>query len=127
IAANFILVFLGVAGVRVLRRILGEHADLARRKEGTFRETVPTMLVGAGAGGVLMTKELANRPDLGLRAVGFLDDDRDKVGTVVNGVPVLGTTDQLAELSERHGALQILITMASAPGSTVRRISKLAE
>src|SRR5690606_32930848 len=65
--------------------------------------------------------------DLGLRVVGFLDDDRDKVGTMVNGVPVLGTTDRLPELCARHGAQQVLITMASAPGSTVRRISKLAE
>jgi FlaA1/EpsC-like NDP-sugar epimerase len=42
-------------------------------------------------------------------------------------VPVLGTTDRLAELCVQHGAQQVLITMASAPGSTVRRISKLAE
>lgn len=125
IATNFVLVFLGIAGVRVLRRILGEH--LESRAIHADREPVPTMLVGAGAGGVLMTKEIANRPDLGLRAVGFLDDDPGKVGTIVNGVPVRGTTDRLAELCEKHGAQQVLITMASAPGSTIRRISQLAE
>lgn len=125
IAANFVLVFLGIAGVRVLRRILGEHLD--SRAISADREPVPTMLVGAGAGGVLMTKELANRPDLGLCAVGFLDDDPAKVGTIVNGVPVRGTTDRLAELCEKHGAKQVLITMASAPGSTIRRIAQLAE
>ncbi len=128
IAINFVLMFLGVTGVRGLRRILGEQLDAQRRRESKAdHASVPTMLVGAGAGGVLMTKELANRPDLGLRVVGFLDDDRDKVGTMVNGVPVVGTTDRLAELCARYGAKQVLITMASAPGSTVRRISKLAE
>ena len=125
IATNFVLVFLGVAGVRGLRRILGEQ--LESRANRSDREPVPTMLVGAGAGGVMMTKELANRPDLGLRAVGFIDDDPSKVGTIVNGVPVLGTTAELAALCEKHGAKEVLITMASAPGSTIRRIAQLAE
>ena len=50
----------------------------------------------------------------------FLDDDPSKVGTIVSGHPVLGTTDRLAELCEANGASQVLITMASAPGETVR-------
>ncbi len=127
IAMNFVLMFVAITGVRGLRRILGEEVETRRRLGGTTREAVPTMLIGAGQGGVLMTKELANRPDLGLRAVGFLDDDASKVGSVVNGVPVLGTTERLEELCVEHGAAQVLITMASAPGSTIRRISKLAE
>ncbi len=127
IAANFVLAFLGVAGVRGARRLLGEHLEMKRRARRGPRELVPTMLVGAGQGGLLMTKELANRPDLGLSPVGFLDDDRGKTGMVINGVPVLGTTDRLAALCVKHGAQQVLITMASAPGSTVRRISRLTE
>jgi FlaA1/EpsC-like NDP-sugar epimerase len=126
IAANTVLMFIFVGGVRVLRRMLGERLD-SRRGVKPVRQPVPTMLVGAGAGGVLMTKELANRPDLGLKPVGFVDDDPVKTGTMVNGVPVLGTTERLAELCARQGAQQILITMASAPGATVRRIAKLAE
>lgn len=128
IAGNFVLSFLGVVGVRVMRRILGEHLETRRRElTAPARDTVPTMLVGAGQGGVLMAKEIATRPDMGLRAVGFLDDDPSKVGTIVSGHPVLGTTDRLAELCETHGAVQVLITMASAPGETVRRITALAE
>jgi FlaA1/EpsC-like NDP-sugar epimerase len=127
IAGNFILAFLGIAGVRVLRRILGEHLETRRRAQSTDRAPVPTMLVGAGQGGVLMAKEIANRPDLGLRAVGFIDDDPAKAGLLVNGIPVLGPTEQLAEQCLKKGAQQVLITMASAPGEVIRRISQLAE
>lgn len=127
IGVNFVLLFLGVTGVRVARRLLGEHVESRARGRGIEAAPVPTMLVGAGQGGVLMVKELQNRPDLGLRAVGFLDDDLAKRGDVVNGVPVLGSTEDLPRLCERHGAQQVLITMASAPGPTVRRISALAE
>ncbi len=128
VAANFILMFLGITGARVGRRLLGEHLDTQRRaKSAHKREAVPTMLVGAGSGGVLMTKEIDQNPDIGLRPVGFLDDDPGKRGTMVNGIPVLGTTEQLAELCAEAGAKQVLITMASVPGESVRRIARLAE
>jgi len=128
LAANFVLMFCGIAGVRVGRRILGEHLESQRRaKNANGKEPTPTMLVGAGSGGVLMTKEMSQNPDVGLSAVGFLDDDPAKKGTVVNGIPVLGTTEHLAELCAEAGAKQVLITMASVPGETIRRISRLAE
>ena len=128
IAGNFVLSFLGVTGVRVLRRLVGERAESRLRADTpAARSAASTMLVGAGRGGVLMSRELANRPDLGLRPVGFLDDDPHKLGQVIDGVPVLGTTEQLPELCRRHQAQQVLITMSSAPGSEIRRIAGLAE
>ncbi len=128
IAGNFVLMFLGIAGVRVARRVLGEHLESQRRARSSRSvESVATMLVGAGQGGVIMAKEIANRPDLGLRPVGFLDDDPAKKGLFINGIKVLGTTDELAAHCSREGAQQVLITMASAPGETVRRITRFAE
>jgi FlaA1/EpsC-like NDP-sugar epimerase len=87
----------------------------------------PTMLIGAGRGGVMVAKEISARPDLAILPVGFIDDDPVKVGTIVHGVPVVGTTAQLAELCAKRGAKQVLITMAAAPGREVRRITKLCE
>jgi FlaA1/EpsC-like NDP-sugar epimerase len=124
LGANAILMFLGVGGVRMLRRVLSEHFESRRRPT---RAAVPTMLVGAGQGGLLMAREILRRRDLGLTPVGFLDDDPAKRGTDLHGVRVLGSTERLAELCARHGAQQVLITMASAGGQVIRRISKLAE
>ncbi len=121
-----VFVFLGIIGVRVLRRVLAERDESSRRVR---REVEPTrtMLIGAGRAGVLVAKEMASRPDLGLVPVGFLDDDSVKVGTVMNGVPVLGTTADLARLCANHRAKQALITIATASGTSIRRITKLCE
>jgi FlaA1/EpsC-like NDP-sugar epimerase len=118
--------FLGIIGVRVVRRMLAEHLESDSR-DRPRNEPVPTMLIGAGRAGVLVAKELTARPDLGMRPVGFIDDDPVKLGTVVHGVPVLGGTKDLAELCFRRGAKQALITMAAAPGQDIRRITKLCE
>ncbi len=125
ILIDFALAFLGVTGVRAVRRLLGERAEHERRRAA--EHVVPTMLVGAGQAGLLVVKELATRPDLGMRPVGFLDDDALKVGTVVHGVPVLGTTADLEKLCKKHGAREVLIAIANAPGPQIRRIKELCD
>jgi FlaA1/EpsC-like NDP-sugar epimerase len=116
--------FLGITGIRVLRRMLAERAPASVLPA---RPEVPTMLVGAGTAGVLVAKEMARCPELGLTPVGFLDDDPVKIGSVIHGIPVVGTTDQLARQCARYGAQQALITIATASGAQIRRITRLCE
>lgn len=126
IAANAVLAFLGVAGVRALRRVLDESSrsrDLGHRSP----RKVATLLVGAGQAGVLVAKEITSRPDLPIGVVGFVDDDRLKIGEIVHGVKVLGTTDEIEELVRKTGATQAIITVANASGTDIRRIKQRCE
>jgi FlaA1/EpsC-like NDP-sugar epimerase len=110
--------------VRTLRRLLSEKSKAdSGRQRGV--EPVPTLLVGAGLGGVLVAKEITNRPELRIHALGFLDDDPGKKGTLVHGIPVLGSIDAVGHIAPGLGAKQALITVSNAQGKTVRRISEL--
>jgi FlaA1/EpsC-like NDP-sugar epimerase len=116
------LALLGLAGLRVARRLYTERAEIrALRPEA--KEQVRTLLVGAGRGGVMVAKEITGRPELGIVPVGFIDDDPIKHGSVVHGIPVRGTTRDLARIARDHGAEQAIITVANAPGVVVRTIS----
>ena len=126
LVVNFALGFLGIAGVRVARRLLGERADAGRRRR-TGKPTVRTVLVGAGQEGVLVAREIEQRPDLGFTAVGFLDDDPEKIGTTIHGLPVLGDTASIKDICSKVRAGQALITMSNVPGSVIRRIKKVSE
>lgn len=124
IAINFTLSFLGVAGVRAFRRLASEKSKAdSRRQRGVA--PIPTLLIGAGQGGLVVAKELDSRPELGILPVGFLDDDSSKKHTLVHGVPVLGAIDSLQQVALALGAKQALITVSNAHGHTVRRISEL--
>ncbi len=114
------LAFLGVLGARALRRLMVERSEAAGRR--TDQATVPILLIGAGQAGALIARELAIRPDLGMRPVGFVDDDLHKQGAVIHGLPVLGTIADLQALCARHQVTQVLITIANAPGATIRQI-----
>ncbi|HEY3821382.1 MAG TPA: nucleoside-diphosphate sugar epimerase/dehydratase [Polyangiaceae bacterium] len=120
------LSFLGVVGVRVLRRTLSERQEVHHRPRSD-RGAVPTMLIGAGRAGVLVAKEIAARPDIGIVVVGFLDDDPAKMGTVMHGIPVIGTTEDVGRHCAKYGAKQALITMASASGKEIRHIVEMCE
>ncbi len=123
LAMNFALAFLGLVGVRALRRMRGEAVERKRQSAGVDRW--PVLLIGAGQAGVMVARELANRPDLNLRPVGFLDDDRGKIGTNIGGLPVLGLTSDVAAIADRKHVHRALITIANAPGQQIRRITEL--
>ena len=49
------------------------------------------LIVGAGAAGEMIVKELLGHPQLGLNPIGFVDDDRTKHGHRLCDLPVLGS------------------------------------
>ncbi|MCA9674640.1 MAG: polysaccharide biosynthesis protein [Myxococcales bacterium] len=97
--------FLGMAVVRLARRVLHDRS-LERDAGGV----TPTVLVGAGQGGLDVAKEALRHPALGIEPLGFLDDDRTKHGMAVHGLRVLGTLDDAENILRQTGARQLIIT-----------------
>ncbi|MDA1095491.1 MAG: nucleoside-diphosphate sugar epimerase/dehydratase, partial [Acidobacteria bacterium] len=72
--------------------------------------------------GGLISRDLRANPSFALDPVGFLDDDPQKRGQVLRGLPVVGTIDDLASAAARVGADEVVIAMPSASGTTIRRV-----
>ena len=123
LAMDFVLGFVGLVGVRAIWRFRGELQGRKRRPAGSDRQAV--LLIGAGEAGVLVAREIASRPDLGLKPIGFLDDDPLKIGTSISGLSVLGATKDLGEIVAANRVKRALITIANAPGQQIRRITEL--
>ncbi len=77
------------------------------------------LIVGAGKAGQLVVHELLRHPEVGL-AVGFLDDDMQKIGMQIGPLKVLGTTKQLKAVGRAHNVDQVLLAMPSASGRVLR-------
>ncbi len=117
------LAFGGLLGLRILRRFayeFGEKRTFTKTKRRIKRKSA--LLVGAGRIGSLAVKDVLGRADAELDIKGFVDDDRNKKGGSVNGVKVLGTTNDLARLVDELNIEQVVIAIDQAQGKEVRRI-----
>ena len=76
-------------------------------------EAAPVLVLGAGAAGASLLKELAASRQW--RVVGLLDDDARKRGGEIVGVKVLGAIAQVGEVARRLEVTQAIIAM---PGAT---------
>ncbi len=117
------LAFGGLLGLRILRRFfyeISEKRSFTKTKRRIKRKSA--LLVGAGRIGSLAVKDVVGRADAELDIKGFVDDDRRKKGGSVNGVKVLGTTDDLARLVDELNVEQVVIAIDQAQGKEIRRI-----
>ncbi len=82
------------------------------------------LVIGGGDGGRLVVRELMRNPQLGLRPVGFLDDDPRKLGIKdEHGLKILGnTSDDLQRVLDEVEPDEVLIAIPSAPGTLRARV-----
>jgi FlaA1/EpsC-like NDP-sugar epimerase len=109
------------AACRLSFRVL----DLFRARASTAG--VPTLIYGAGRGGATALGQMLARPDFGLRAVGFIDDNPSQHGRFVHGLPVRGTVRELeARIRERQvGA--VVIATRKVPGDRIAEAAAACE
>jgi FlaA1/EpsC-like NDP-sugar epimerase len=104
------LLLLIVAGSRVAVRALYQWRRQNHHPVGGRR----VLTVGAGEAGRLVTQEMWANPQLEMEPVAFVDDDPLKVGTQIEGLPVLGTCDQIPYLVEKYRIQRVVVAMPSA-------------
>ncbi len=117
---------MGMVAMRYARR-RSVQQPFWRRSRRSPQPLQRVLLIGAGQAGSLIVQEVRQNPQLNLEIVGFVDDDRTKVGRTVEGVKVLGVTEQLVEIARYHQVNEALISMPSATAEQIRRIVNLAQ
>jgi FlaA1/EpsC-like NDP-sugar epimerase len=109
---DFLLLTVMAGGARLLRRSMAERPSRATQR----RKARTVLVVGAGSGGQMVVREMQLNPNLGTRAIGFVDDDPQKRGMRNLGLKVLGTTDEIGAILDRTKADEVIIAIPSAPG-----------
>ena len=128
IAIEFLLVLIGTLGVRMTRRLLFESSERGRfETEGGDVAKKKTILIGAGDAGNMVLKELRQRKDLGVEVAGFIDDDPKKLNTIIQGVKVLGNTDQIPNIVKKLNIDEAIITIAHASSKDIRNIVRICD
>jgi len=94
----------------------------ARRHRGQQVDARRVLVAGAGSAGAMIVRELIGNPQLGLNPVGFLDDDRSKLGNRLHNLPILGSLADLARVAEARQVQELIIAMPRASGAVIREL-----
>ena len=111
----------GTGAVWVLYRLIYEFS---RVRQAVDRKRV--LVVGAGEAAQLLVTQM-QRSVSGYIPVGILDDDPFKWGTLIHGVEVVGSTEDISVIAETLRAQEIVIGVPSATSEQLRKIISRCE
>lgn len=84
-----------------------------------------TLIVGAGDAGVLVLKELYKHKELGYKVVAFIDDDKEKIGKEILGVPVTGGKENIISTISDYAIDEVILAMPSVDRDIQRNITDI--
>lgn len=119
---DWVLTICLLSGVRIAYRLWSD-----RSLEVTTQPRQRALIVGAGDAGEAVARELLRSPAQGIVPVGFVDDEPKRRGGRIHGLPVLGTTYDIAALTQKIGVEVILIASPRTDGKTLRDIVSRCE
>jgi undecaprenyl-phosphate galactose phosphotransferase len=114
-----VIVLMGIISFFVLPAIRINVKKLLRRP-GLLRSKV--LVIGAGKRGMLVAKALKEEQNLGYKVVGFLDDDPEKAGKLIDGVKVHKGIDNAERYIGRGGINTVVIAI---PGASKERLNEV--
>jgi len=115
---DLLVLGLFASGIRSAHRILAHWQQRGSSYGGT------TLIYGAGSGGQLVLRELMQNTMLGLRPIGFIDDDPKLRNRTISGVSVLGTSQELPTILDNHLVTTVLISSKAIEGDRLREVSQ---
>ena len=107
-------------GTRILYRLF-------RDRQISRGEGKRVLIVGAGAAGDMLLKDLGRNHEIHYDVVGFIDDDQAKKGREIQGVRVLDRCSALPQLARLLRVELILIAVPSANAEEMRAIVDYCE
>jgi len=115
ISTLLLLVFSGL--LRLTPRFQREYFT-ARRRSSSPR----ALIIGAGDTAEALIRELRKRPEAEVNPIALLDDDPEKIGGEIHGVPVLGSRKDLAGFIERQEIREVIVAIPNLSSPAMREI-----
>ena len=127
---NAPLTFFAMYGIVAVALVNGSRASyrvLYHWNRRSNQSGQPVLIYGAGKGGALAVREMLTNSEVGMRPIGFIDDDRQKHGRVVNGYPVIGDLAVLESIVMAGRARGVVVASEKIPIANVRQARRTCE
>lgn len=100
-------------GIRFSYRIL-RIINSKRMNIGRNADTINVMVIGAGAAGNAILKEIESSQYINLRVKCIIDDHKGCHGKILRGIPIVGGREKITEAVAEYGIDEIIFAIPSA-------------
>lgn len=123
---SMMLVVLGVLATRLAVRIYSHYKSGYMQSSEVVKEK-KILIVGAGDAGAIIAREILQNKKSGQKIVGFVDDDKSKIGMSMFGSKIIGSRNNIVEIAQKYYADEIIIAMPSVNRQEVRQIVDICQ
>lgn len=85
------------------------------------------LIIGAGDAGSVVAREIEYYHNGNRHVIGFIDDDKSKIGKKIFGITVLGSRIDIPKIVKEKNVEEIMIAMPSVKGTEIREIVRICK
>lgn len=124
IIIDTLILIIGLGGGRLIYRLFKDNGLGILIPSSARRSGSNVLIIGAGSAGNQLLKDINSNPNLALSVVGFIDDDKNKIGRTIQGVNVISNVDRLEKVIRQKDITKVFIAVPSATGDQLKKIIK---
>ena len=106
--------------IRILYIYISNEIIALRAKANSDRKRI--LIIGAGYAGAQMSEEFIRHSNK-YEVVGFVDDNKEKYGRIINGIKILGKSEDIPKIVEKHNVQVIALAIPSISAEDKTRIA----
>ena len=131
---GWVLMFLSTGFIRIAYRLLRRfyHKENIKSNENgknsaENKATNPVMIIGAGAAAAMLIKEFRTSSLISDKVVCLIDDNKNKHGRYLEGVPIVGGRSDIGHYAEKYHIKKIILAIPSIKNQDKKEILDLCK
>lgn len=123
---GFILSFGITTAIRFSYRIIRSYSNYHRQESMEVKQD-RIMIIGAGSAGQILIKELLESNKLHTKVCCVIDDNPNKKGRLLEGIPIVGNRYDIHQMVERYKVNHIVFAIPTTDGKNRKEILNICK
>jgi len=119
---DFYLLLTGVAGLRI-----SHHVFISYYRRSAAQRSLKVLIYGAGDRGSTVLREIRRNGNYAFSPAGFMDDSPEKKGMQMQGVPILGSIEDLDDIFRENNISEIIVSTTKIGKDKIKRVTEFAK
>jgi len=114
VIVDWVFVIFFLTGIRLVSRLIRETKFSPRKQHKNTNKQKRLVIVGAGDAGINLCRNIQQNQKVNYEPIAFADDDKNKIGSRIQDIPVAGKINELPSIVSRFNVEKAVLAIPSA-------------